>query len=66
MGEVKTELKAYRVDRACDIPNCDGRMMAGSGALLSFPPKYPHTCTKCGVQQAFIIPYPYTNFEPID
>lgn len=65
MGERKTELKTFRVDRECDVEDCDGVLIAGVKILLTNPPQYPHTCSKCGCQRAFIIPYPATTFEPV-
>ncbi len=49
------------VDYICD--NCgEGHMLPTGIALLSYPAKYEHKCTKCGSKQYFKETYPAIRY----
>lgn len=65
--ERRKRVTPVRVSMYCD---CGGEFILGNGTtndviavLLSNPPKYPHTCNKCGKQEYFVKEYPYIDYE---
>lgn len=53
------------VDYTCD--SCgEGRMLPTGIALLSYPAKYEHKCTKCESKQYFQETYPAIRYVDID
>jgi hypothetical protein len=65
-GEKKVEVKTYRVHYYCDKDGCDGELMPTGTCLTSWPPQYPHKCTKCDYVLTFSgKTYPYTVHEPV-
>lgn len=60
--EIKTEVKVYNVDMEC--PQCHkGKMRPTGVCLASFPPIYPHKCTKCGYLENYHQTYPYMTYD---
>lgn len=55
MGEIRKEVRTYRVDYACDV--CGEIMEYGGICLTSYPPQYPHGC-KNGHNKTFPRIYP--------
>ena len=55
--EVGQEVKIIMVYQKCD--KCgEGYMEQNGNVLLSYPPLYPHTCTKCGHSANYTKRYP--------
>lgn len=60
--EIKTEVKVYNIDMEC--PQCHKGKMCPTGVCFdSFPPIYPHKCTKCGYLENYDQIYPYTTYD---
>ena len=57
--EVESEYKVLMVHMKCD--ECNGGLMesVGNTALMTYPPKYPHKCNKCGCRENYTRIYPY-------
>ncbi len=62
---IRTEVKAYRIERPCEEEGCDGMIESCDGVvLLSYPAQYPHRCTKCGaVHHISGVTYPYIEHK---
>jgi len=56
------EMRTVQVRRICD---CGGELLPEGRALLSNPPKYPHTCDRCGKAETFLKQYPLIHYEPV-
>ena len=55
--EIKTEIKTYKIKQICD--RCrQGEMTPDNTALMSDPPRYPHTCDFCGHKEIYLYRYP--------
>jgi hypothetical protein len=63
MSEQRFEMKPYGVRYMCD--ECDLEMVQAGGALMSYPPKYPHNCLKCGNTENLRERYPTVRWELI-
>ena len=64
VGEIREWVKPIRVDMVC--PNCGGGRMRSTGTeLLTYPPQYTHACTTCGYTKAYLVLYPYIEWEDI-
>mgnify|MGYP004533540091 FL=1 len=62
--EVGQEVKIIMVRQKCD--KCGkGYMEPGDIVLTSYPPLYPHTCTKCGYSENYTKRYPYQMTIPV-
>lgn len=59
--EIKTEIKAYKIDISCK--NCDGNMSPTGRSFLTYPQQFEHKCTKCDSTENFTDIYPKTIFE---
>ena len=46
-------------------PECNSQMKATGTVLTSFPPQYPHKCTKCGYEIRYGIHEKYPYIETI-
>jgi hypothetical protein len=62
--EKREQVITIRVDQTCDYCK-EGVMRCTGSAYLTNPPKYPHTCTKCGKTQTYPQVYPYNTFDSI-
>ena len=68
--EVKSELKVFKVEQACDETvngiKCGGSMTQPKNsvgmAFMSNPPQYPHLCDKCGFRKNFLKTYPAIEY----
>ena len=66
MGEVKREVRTYEVRMRCD--KCGKGFMECSDdgiALATYPPIYPHICSKCGYTKFYDCIYPKIIYERI-
>ena len=43
----------------------EGYMESNGNVLLSYPPLYPHACTKCGYSANYTKRYPYQITIPV-
>ena len=50
MEEKKLMMKTFLLKMICE---CGGEFRAGNEVLMSYPPQYPHKCTKCGEERTF-------------
>lgn len=57
----KTEVKTFLTRKYCD--KCGGEMLPNGGCLSTYPPKFSHTCNKCGNIEAFWDKYPKIEYE---
>lgn len=60
--ETKKEVKTYIKDYTCDTCQ-EGAMRSTGETLMSDPPQYPHTCTKCGIKMILRLSYPHVCTE---
>lgn len=60
--EKRDEVKVVRVRKLC---NCGGEMLPNGLVLSSYPPKYSHTCNKCGNVEAYWDRYPKVEYEEV-
>ena len=59
----ESEVKTLWVEKICDC----GAMMSHTGRVLpTHPPKYPHSCTKCGKVENLTHLYPRIEYEKKD
>lgn len=59
--EIRKIVRTYSVDKSCD--ECKvGFMRATNLALLTYPPKYPHQCNKCGHEETYHKTYPFIEY----
>jgi hypothetical protein len=63
MKEIKLPVYNYIVRATCE---CGGEFEPTGMVLMSNPPKYPHTCNKCGKEEIFVKKFPHYTFEEID
>jgi len=65
MEEIK-EVKTFKVDYKC--PKCGKGYLRPTGTVLtSYPPQYPHKCTKCDYMETFMDKtYPYYTYKEIE
>lgn len=62
--EVGQEVKIIMVYQMCD--KCgEGYMEPRDIVLTSYPPLYPHMCTKCGYSENYTKRYPYQITIPV-
>jgi hypothetical protein len=66
MPEKKMPVRTVQVNYQCDAAGCDGYMSPTGTANLSYPPRYPHRCSKCGSEESFKARYPVIRYEPIE
>lgn len=61
----KTEVKTFRIDEQCDSCN-EGQMRPTGYTLDSYPPQYPHKCTKCDHTETYHNTFPYIVTEDVE
>jgi len=60
--EQKREVKVYLVEYKC--PSCDkGNLYPTGNVLTTYPPIYPHKCSKCDYMENFKFSYPTLQYE---
>ena len=57
----KQEVKTFVLNLICD--ECGGEMVFKGDGVLTYPPKFPHICTKCGKEVITDKIYPATEYE---
>lgn len=56
------EVKTYQTRYECD--NCkEGELLPTGKMFMSNPPKFPHTCDKCGSEMIFNEKYPKLTYS---
>lgn len=63
MGEVKYEVKTFKVEMKCDKCGKGYMRPTGNVALATYPLQYPHECTNCGHIEIYTRKYPYEVYE---
>lgn len=67
MAEVKIPLKAFRIERKCNIEGCNGELeVTGVGSSLTLaglPTMHDHVCNVCGVHVNLPVAYPQLVHE---
>lgn len=63
MIERHIEVKTFLVHADC---KCGGEYKATGEALMCYPPKYVHICTKCGDHINSRDKYPVTRMVPVN
>lgn len=62
--EQEFDLQPYGVKMLCD---CGGEMKPSGNIMLTCePPKFPHTCDKCGRQESYTERYPTIRWRSIE
>lgn len=62
-NERQSEVKTIRHQLFCD---CGGEMLPTGYCLTSFPPQYPHICSRCGKEQTIRgKEFPYITYEEV-
>lgn len=60
--EQEFNIQPYGIKMMCD--KCDGEMKPlGNIILTCDPPRYPHTCDKCGYQSSYTEKYPTVRWR---
>ena len=54
MIEKEIEVKTVLIKRYCE---CGGEMLPTGNVLCSYPPRYTHTCNKCGNFDSYLDRY---------
>lgn len=60
--EEREEVKPVIVRYKCSKCN-EGYMQRTDTVLTSNPPQFPHTCSKCGYNEIFLIMYPHLEYN---
>lgn len=61
MAEIKTPIKATRVEMGCDLCS-EGTFVWGGQVANQTPPSYRHFCNHCGRDAGFFITYPHVLY----
>lgn len=64
LKETKRQVIAYEVCAKCS--KCGGELIEGDNVLLTEPPQFQYTCSKCGELFYATKSYPFIKFEPMD
>lgn len=65
MAEQTIEVHRVKVVFNCDVPGCNGRLVATGYALESYPPQNLHECSECKVQ-VYITGKTYPHYKEIE
>ena len=60
--EKSFEVKTIVTKKYCE---CGGEMIRNGNVLCTYPPKYSHTCNKCGNIEAYWNKYPKVEYKEI-
>ncbi len=64
MSEQTQEVRPVEVHYLCDACGIGQmQLLKNSMALLTYPAKYQHQCSHCGVKQLFTTTYPAIRWE---
>lgn len=63
MIEKELEVKTILIKRYCD---CGGEMLPTGNVLCSYPPRYTHTCNKCGNFDSYLDRYPKVEYKEVE